>query len=90
LRAGHYRQYLARESLVRAGPCTCPACGGALRRIGEDVTESLDYVPGQFKVVRHVREAFACRACEQVVQAPAPTMPFLANGPVPDCSPTSR
>ena len=54
------------------GPCTCPSCGGALRRIGEDVTETLDYVPGRFKVVRHVREAFSCRACESVVQAPAP------------------
>nr|WP_275041696.1 transposase [Methylobacterium oryzae] len=43
-----------------------------MRRIGEDVTESLDYVPGRFKVVRHVREAFSCRACETVVQAPAP------------------
>ncbi len=64
--------HLPRESVVHAGPCACPACGGSLRRIGEDVTESLDYVPGRFKVVRHVREAFACRACEQVVQAPAP------------------
>jgi transposase len=36
------------------------------------VTESLDYVPGRFKVVRHLREAFSCRACETVVQAPAP------------------
>ena len=65
-------EHLPRESVVHAGPCICPACGGGLRRIGEDVTESLDYVPGRFKVVRHVREAFACRACEQVVQAPAP------------------
>ncbi len=64
--------HLRRESIVHPGPCACPACGGALRRIGEDVTESLDYVPGRFKVVRHVREAFACRACEQVVQTPAP------------------
>jgi transposase len=64
--------HLPRESVVHAGPCACPACGGSLRRIGEDVTESLDYVPGRFKVVRHIREAFACRACEQVVQAPAP------------------
>ncbi|WP_232629101.1 IS66 family transposase [Methylobacterium sp. Leaf118] len=65
-------EHLPRASVVHAGPCTCPACGGGSRRIGEDVTESLDYVPGRFKVVRHVREAFACRACEQVVQAPAP------------------
>ena len=65
-------EHLPRESVVHPGPCTCPACGGVLRRIGEDVTETFDYVPGRFKVVRHVREAFSCRACEQVVQAPAP------------------
>ncbi|GJD98004.1 IS66 family transposase [Methylobacterium iners] len=65
-------EHLTRESVVHAGPCACPSCGGALRRIGEDVTETLDYVPGRFKVVRHVREAFSCRACETVVQAPAP------------------
>ena len=64
--------HLPRETVIHPGPCTCPSCGGKLRRIGEDVTESLDYVPGRFKVVRHVREAFSCRACESVVQAPAP------------------
>ena len=64
--------HLPRETVAHPGPCACPACGGRLRRIGEDVTESLDYVPGRFKVVRHLREAFSCRACETVVQAPAP------------------
>lgn len=64
--------HLPREEVIHPGPCACPACGGALRRIGEDVTETLDYVPGRFKVVRHVREAFSCRTCESVVQAPAP------------------
>lgn len=62
--------HLPRESVVHAA--ACPACGGRLRRIGEDVTKSLDYVPGRFKIVRYVREAFTCRACEQMVQAPAP------------------
>ncbi len=65
-------EHLPRECVLHPGPCACPSCGGALRRIGEDVTESLDYVPRRFKVVRHVREAFSCRACERVVQAPAP------------------
>ncbi|TFZ60886.1 hypothetical protein E4V01_03490 [Methylorubrum sp. Q1] len=76
-------EHLPRESVVHPGPCSCPACGGGLRRIGEDVTESLDYVPGRFKVVCHVREAFACRACEQVVQAPAPhhAVPHGRAGP---------
>ena len=64
--------HLPREEVIHPGPCACPSCGGALRRIGEDVTETLDYVPGRFKVVRHIREAFSCRACDTVVQAPAP------------------
>lgn len=64
--------HLPREEIVHVSACCCPACGGSLRRIGADVTETLDYVPGRFKVVRHVREAFSCRACETVVQTPAP------------------
>ena len=40
------------------------------------MTETLDYVPGRFKVIQHVREAFSCRACETVVQAPAPYHPI--------------
>jgi transposase len=64
--------HLPREEIVHASACSCPACGGSLRRIGADVTETLDYVPGRFKVVRHVREAFSCRTCESVVQTPAP------------------
>lgn len=65
-------EHLPREEVVHPGPCACPGCGGRLRVIGQDVTETLDYVPGRFKVVRHVREAFSCRSCETVVQAPAP------------------
>ncbi len=65
-------EHLPREEIVHPGACSCPNCGGALRRIGADVTETLDYVPGRFKVVRHVREAFSCRLCETVVQTPAP------------------
>ena len=64
--------HLPREEVAHAAPCTCPSCGGALRRIGEDVTETLDYVPGRFKVIRHVREKLSCRACDTVVAAPAP------------------
>jgi len=55
--------------------CTCPACGGGMARLGEDVTEVLDYVPGHFQVIRHVRPKFACRACDAITQAPAPAMP---------------
>src|SRR5260370_21831745 len=53
-------------------PGACPSCGGVLRRIGEDVSETLDYVPGRFKVIRHVRAKLSGRACDSVVAAPAP------------------
>ena len=72
-------EHLPREEVVYPAPCTCPSCGGALSKIGEDVTETLDYVPGRFKVIRHRREKLACRTCETVVQAPAPYHP-IARG----------
>ena len=72
-------EHLPREEVVHQAPCTCPGCGGTLRKIGADVTETLDYVPGRFKVVRHVRDKLACRACDTVVQAPAPYHP-IARG----------
>jgi transposase len=65
-------EHLPREDLRHPAPCTCPSCGGALRKIGDEVTETLDYVPGRFKVVRHIREKLSCRACDTVVTAPAP------------------
>jgi transposase len=51
----------------------CPDCGGSLRNFGEDVAEMLEYFPANFKVIRHVRPKFACKQCERVVEAPAPT-----------------
>ncbi len=65
-------EHLPREELRHSAPCTCPSCGGALRKIAEEVTETLDYVPGRFKVIRHIREKLSCRACDTVVAAPAP------------------
>src|SRR5437773_6936537 len=65
-------EHLPREEMTHPAPCTCPTCGGALRRIGEEITETLDYVPGRFKVVRHIREKLSCRSCDMVVAAPAP------------------
>ena len=51
----------------------CPCCAGTLHRIGEDVSERLDIVPAQFRVLVMRRPKYACRACEEVVvQAPAP------------------
>ncbi len=66
-----------------AGDCACRACGGALRKVGEDVTEILEYRPGRFEVVRHVRPAFSCRACEAMTQAPVPSMPIDRGRPGP-------
>src|SRR5438445_8637569 len=65
-------QHLPREDLRHPAPCSCPSCGGALRKISDEVTETLDYVPGRFKVVRHIRAKLSCRACDTVVAAPAP------------------
>ena len=50
---------------------TC-ACGCELKRIGEDVSERLDYVPGVFTVERHVRGKWACAQCRTLTQAPVP------------------
>ena len=50
---------------------TC-SCGCALKRIGEDVAEKLDYMPGVFSVERHVRGKWVCAQCETLVQAPVP------------------
>ena len=71
--------HLPREDVVHDSACTCPACGGTLRRLGEDVSEMLEYVPGRYKVVRHVRPKFSCGACQKIVQASAPSRP-IARG----------
>lgn len=73
-------EHLPRERIVYPAPTVCPCCGGAtLRKIGEDVTEALELVPRQWKVIQHVREKFSCRACESISQPPAPSHP-IARG----------
>jgi len=47
-------------------------CGCALKRIGEDVSEKLDYIPGVFTVERHIRGKWVCDDCETLIQAPVP------------------
>ena len=64
--------HLPRERLVHPAPTACSCCGStALRKIGEDVTETLEHVPSSWKVIQHVREKFSCRACETIAQTPA-------------------
>jgi transposase len=68
-------EHLPRQQVVHEpehdGACTCPACGGTMAKLGEDVTEVLDYIPGRFRVIRHVRPKYACRHCDAITQAPA-------------------
>ena len=75
--------HLPREEILHAVACVCPKCGGELRRLGEDVTEVLDYVPASFKVMRHVRPKFSCRKCEAITQAPMPSLPIERGRPGP-------
>jgi transposase len=51
--------------------CPTPACGQAMVRIGEDVSERLDIVPAEFFVQRHIRGKWACKCCQVLVQEPA-------------------
>jgi transposase len=68
-----FPKHLPRERVVIEAPSSCPCCGGSrLSKLGEDVTETLEVVPRQWKVIQHVREKFSCRDCEIISQAPAP------------------
>ena len=71
--------HLPREDIVHESPCACPACGGELRRLGEDVSEMIEYVPGRYEVIRHVRPKYSCGSCQKIVQASAPSRP-IARG----------
>jgi transposase len=65
--------HLPRERVIVPGPTTCTCCGSSkLAKLGEDVTETLEVIPRQWKVVQHVREKFTCRECERISQTPAP------------------
>ena len=68
--------HLPSRDVLHEPSCTCPVCGGEMRKVGEDVTRILDYIPGHFEVVRHVRPAFSCRRCESMVQREMPSLPI--------------
>jgi transposase len=68
-----FPEHLPRERVVEPGPTSCQCCGGArLRKLGEDISETLEVIPRRWKVIQHVREKFTCRDCERISQAPAP------------------
>ena len=65
--------HLPRERIVIEPPTACACCGGnRLRKLGEDVTQTREVIPRQWKVIETVREKFSCRDCEKISQAPAP------------------
>lgn len=71
------------EVELTTGDNDCAQCGGALRRLGEDVTEELEYVPGRFIVNRIVRPRFACSGCEAFTQTALPSRPIERGRPGP-------
>ena len=76
--------HLPREPIVHSpvtGACNCPDCGGQMKHLSDDVSEMLDYVPGRFRVIRHVRPKFACTRCDHIAQASAPSRPIARGLP---------
>ena len=68
-----FPEHLQRERVIVPGPKSCACCGSTrLSKFGEDITETLEVIPRQWKVIQTVREKFSCRACETIAQAPAP------------------
>jgi len=68
-----FPEHLPRERVVVPGPTSCPCCGGTrLSKLGESVTETLESIPRQWKVIQYVREKLSCRDCETITQPPAP------------------
>jgi transposase len=79
-----FPDHLPRERVVVPAPAVCPCCGSdKLCRLGETVTETLESIPRQWKVIQTVRERFSCRSCETITQPPAPfhTVPRAWAGP---------
>jgi hypothetical protein len=75
--------HLPRERVVIPAPCCRPDCGGKLAKLGEDVTETLEVIPRQWKVIQTVREKFSCRACEAIPSRRRRSIRSRAAGPVP-------
>jgi transposase len=68
-----FPDHLPRERVVIDPPTACACCGGKrLRKLGEDVTQTLETTPRRWKVIETVREKFSCRDCETISQPPAP------------------
>ena len=77
----HLPDHLPREETVLATGERCADCGGPVKRLGEDVTEELEYVPDHFVVKRIARPRRACGGCENFHQAPFPPRPIERGRP---------
>ena len=77
--------HLPREQVVIPAPAACPCCGGKFAKLGQDITETLEVAPRQWKVVQTVREKFTCRRCEKITQPPAPFHTIAVAAPAPAC-----
>ena len=76
-----FPDHLPRERIVIDPPTACDCCGGSrLRKLGEDVTQTLEIIPRQWKVIQTVREKFSCRDCEKISQPPAPFHAIQVTG----------
>jgi transposase len=75
--------HLPREEIVHAPEADCIHCGTPMRRLGEDVREVLEYIPGRFVVQAHVRPKMSCRDCGTIAQAPMPSLPIEKGKPGP-------
>src|SRR6056297_3643256 len=72
-----FPEHLPRERVVVEAPSTCSCCGSdRIVKMGEDITETLEVIPRQWKVIQTVREKITCRACEKITQPPAPFHPI--------------
>jgi transposase len=69
-------EHLHRNDQVLSPGEECSACGGALKTLGEDTTEELEYVPGRFVVNRIIRPRMACSCCDAICQSPMPSRPI--------------
>ena len=79
-----FPEHLPRERVVTEAPTNCTCCGSdRIVKMGEDITETLEVIPRQWKVIQTVREKFTCRCCEKISQPPAPfhTIPRGWAGP---------
>jgi len=67
---------LPRDIIEHGKQDCCEQCGDTLSKIGEDISEQLEYVPASFRVIQHVRPKYSCSCCDTITQAPAPSRPI--------------